>query len=53
MVADQKVLDPAIHGSLVAGWPLSRVDATLRAILRAGAWELSKRTDVPAKVVIA
>ena len=25
----------------------------MRAILRAGAWELSKRNDVPAKVVIA
>ena len=53
VVSDQKSLDPAIHNSLVAGWPLLRVDATLRAILRAGAWELSKRTDVPAKVVIA
>jgi N utilization substance protein B len=53
VVADQKSLDPVIHNALVAGWPLSRIDATLRAILRAGAWELSKRSDVPGRVVIA
>ncbi len=33
-------------------WPLPRVDATLRAILRCGAFELSGRKDVPARVVI-
>lgn len=53
VVADQQALDPAIHNALVAGWPLSRIDATLRAILRAGTWELSKRADVPGRVVIA
>jgi N utilization substance protein B len=31
---------------------LSRLDATLRAILRAGAWELSAKKDVPVAVVV-
>ena len=53
VVADQRVLDPFIDAALTAGWPLPRVDATLRAILRCGAWELSQRGDVPARVIIS
>jgi len=49
---DQGVLDRLIDKTLVEGWPLARVDSVLRAILRAGAYELKKRTDVPARVVI-
>ena len=52
VVADQRELDPAIDAALSAGWPLARVDATLRAILRSGAFELAHRTDVPGRVVI-
>lgn len=52
VVEEQRVLDPTIHQALVAGWPLKRVDATLRAILRTGTYELMKRSDVPARVVI-
>jgi N utilization substance protein B len=52
VVAGQRDLDPAIDGALSDDWPLKRVDATLRAILRAGAFELSGRPDVPARVVI-
>ncbi|MER2607079.1 MAG: transcription antitermination factor NusB [Siculibacillus sp.] len=52
VVAEQRVIDPAIHQALVEDWPLKRVDVTLREILRAGLWELMKRRDVPAKVVI-
>ena len=52
VVADQRDLDPAIDAALTAGWPLARVDATLRAILRSGAFELVHRTDVPGRVVI-
>ena len=39
-------------GLLAEGWRLERIDATLRAILRAGAWELMRRPDVPHEVVI-
>jgi N utilization substance protein B len=37
---------------LAEGWRLNRVDSILRAILRAGAFEMLKRQDVPARVVI-
>jgi N utilization substance protein B len=53
VVRDQLQLDPAVHETLAGGWPLARIDATLRAILRSGAYELSSRPDVPARVVIS
>lgn len=52
VVREQRNLDPVIHTSLSADWPLSRIDVTLRAILRCGAYELVGRKDVPGKVVI-
>lgn len=52
VVRDQRALDPAIHAALIPGWPLGRLDATLRAILRSGCYELASRPDVPARVVI-
>ena len=45
-------LDARIHENRVEGWPLARLDLTLRSIRRAAAWELSARRDVPARVVI-
>ena len=53
VVRDQKTLDPAIDRTLAKGWPLTRIDTTLRAILRAGVFELANRADVPARVVIS
>lgn len=53
VVAYQRDIDPRVHGALVEGWPLKRVDVTLREILRAGTFELIKRKDIPARVVIA
>ena len=41
-----------IDDTLRTGWPLRRVEAVLRAVLRAGAFELSYRGDVPGRVVI-
>jgi N utilization substance protein B len=52
VVAKQKQVDAAIVKRLAEGWRLERLDATVRAILRAGAYELSKRADVPTEVVI-
>lgn len=52
VVADQKFLDPFIHTALVEDWPLKRIDSLLRAILRSGAYELLRRKDVPARVII-
>lgn len=48
----QAEIDRAIAKCLASGWRLSRVDSILRAILRAAAFELIDRADVPAKVVI-
>jgi N utilization substance protein B len=52
VVADQADIDQAIAKRLAQGWRLERIDATLRAILRAGAWELMRRPDVPHEVAI-
>lgn len=52
VVEQQKQIDPIIHSSLPDDWPLARIESILRAILRAGVFELSNRKDVPAKVVI-
>ena len=53
VLAEQRVLDPMVDRLLVAGWPLKRVEALMRAVLRAGAYELSARGDVPARVVVS
>ncbi|WP_455478324.1 transcription antitermination factor NusB [Bartonella sp. B10] len=52
VVQDQKLLDPMLHQQLSAEWSLSRLDSILRAILRAGLWELINRKDVPVAVVM-
>jgi transcription antitermination protein NusB len=51
--ADRARIDAEISAALVEDWPLARLDAVLRAILRAGAWELMQRRDVPARVSIS
>ena len=51
VVATQAEIDAAVKGALAKGWTLPRLDATVRAILRCGAYELMKRPDVPARVV--
>ncbi|MEM8542122.1 MAG: transcription antitermination factor NusB [Pseudomonadota bacterium] len=53
VVKDQTKLDPIIREALQEDWPLSRIDSTLRAILRAGAFELIQRKDVPIAVVVS
>lgn len=52
VVKDQKKLDPMIAGSISEGWTLSRLDSTLRAILRAGVFEITSRPDVPTAVIV-
>jgi len=53
VVEAQRRLDPMIDRVLAGGWPLKRIEAVLRAVLRAGAWELEAKPDVPARVVIS
>jgi N utilization substance protein B len=53
VVREQGAIDRRVDGALAAKWPLKRIEAVLRAILRAGAYELMFRPDVPARVVIS
>jgi N utilization substance protein B len=50
--AHQVEIDTAIARCLAQNWTLARMDSILRAILRAGGFELVARKDVPAKAVI-
>lgn len=52
VVAEQARIDAAIVKRLAQGWRLERLDATVRAILRAGVYELVNRPDVPTEVAI-
>jgi len=52
VVEHQAVIDRAVARRLASGWRLERLDATLRAILRAGTFELTHRPDVPLEVAI-
>jgi N utilization substance protein B len=52
VVEHQKAVDAAVAKKLATGWRLDRLDATARAILRAGAYELAYRPDVPLEIVI-
>ncbi|HEU5275941.1 MAG TPA: transcription antitermination factor NusB [Xanthobacteraceae bacterium] len=51
--SEQRRLDPMIDQTLSDGWPLKRIEAIVRAVLRAGAFELDKRPDIPARVVVS
>jgi N utilization substance protein B len=53
VLREQRALDPLVDDALVKGWPLKRVETVLRAVLRAGAYELVHRADVPARVVVS
>ena len=46
-------LDTLIAGKLAEGWSLARLDKPMKAILRAGAYELVARAVVPAASVIS
>ena len=52
VVRDQRLLDPMIGSALQDDWALSRLDSTVRAILRAGTFELRERKDVPVAVIV-
>ncbi|MBB3890097.1 N utilization substance protein B [Phenylobacterium haematophilum] len=52
VVGHQREIDATVAGRLAANWRLERLDATVRAILRSGVFELSHRPDVPVEVAI-
>jgi transcription antitermination protein NusB len=46
-------IDGQIAAVLPGDWPLERLEIIIRAILRAGTYELVARLDIPARVVIS
>ena len=52
VLGDQVNIDRVTDETLQKSWPLKRIEAVLRAILRAGTYEMLHRGDVPARVVI-
>ena len=46
-------LDDLISAKLAKDWSLARLDKPMKAILRAGAYELAARSDVPTGSVIS
>ena len=46
-------IDQAVSAKLATGWSLERLDRAMRAILRAGTYELIARADVPVGSVIS
>lgn len=51
--ARREEIDSLIAARLAEGWSLERLDRPMRAILRAGAFELIARADVPVGSVIS
>ena len=52
VVEGQAGIDAAVKARLASNWRMERLDSTLRALLRCGAWELKESRDVPKEIVI-
>ena len=52
VIARRDEIDELLQSKLAQGWALPRLDRTMLQILRAGAWELLARPDVPTGSVI-
>lgn len=53
VIARAEELDALVAARLAAGWSLARLDKPMRQILRAGAYELAARPDVPVATIIS
>ena len=53
VINDQILIDRTIDQALTKGWPLVRIELVLRAVLRAGVFELLMRKDIPPRVTIS
>ena len=53
VIKEKADIDPIIEAALNKGWTISRLEVLLRAILRAGTFELLSRADIPARAVIS
>src|SRR5271157_4371182 len=52
VLRDQLPIDRGLDDTLANGWPLRRIEALMRALLRAAFYELRNRPDVPARVAV-
>ena len=52
MWANRQTVDALINDRLNGEWTVPRLEAVLRAILRAGTYELDQVLDIPARVVV-
>lgn len=53
VIKAQLQIDPMLDETLAEDWPVVRIDATMRAILRAATFELLKKQDIPAKIIVS
>jgi N utilization substance protein B len=53
VAARREEIDAILSERLAQGWSLERLDKTMLQILRAGAWELLARADVPTASAIS
>lgn len=51
-VERQEAIDAAIMKRLASGWKIERLDATSRAILRAGVYELIAEIGLPSQIIL-
>ena len=51
-VTNQRQIDRAVDQVLKTGWPLRRIDPTLRALFRAAGSEYIARPNAPSRVII-
>lgn len=51
-ISRQAEIDGFVAASLTGGYTVDRLETLLRALLRAGTYEMLVRVDVPAKVII-
>lgn len=52
VVSSQDMIDGKISSLLPEKWPLRRLEITLRSLLRAAVFEVTRRPDIPALVII-
>jgi N utilization substance protein B len=52
VVGHQRAIDEAVKARLASNWRMERLDSTLRALLRAGAWELRERQGRAASEIV-
>ncbi|MBG1231800.1 transcription antitermination factor NusB [Aestuariivirga litoralis] len=52
VVREQQLIDVTVDKQLDKDWPIHRINAILRAVLRAGAFEIMFKENVPARVAI-